>query len=60
MERVIKKQSKEELLKQLKNCGKITDTEGAHIEADEILLKIIDDEQVTKIWNKISAGFWYA
>jgi len=52
--------SKKELLEQLKKCGKGSNWESCHIEADEILLKLINDEKVTKIWNKISSNFWYA
>jgi hypothetical protein len=51
--------SKEELLKRLKACN-TSDREDNHIEADELLLQYINDEDITKIWNKISSEFWYA
>ena len=52
--------SKEELIKELRKCGRNRDPEGAHIEADELLLKYINDQQITSVWNKISKFFWYA
>ncbi len=51
--------SKEELIKQLKACNS-GDEESDHINADEILLKIINDPKVTRVWNEISRNFWYA
>ena len=52
--------SKAELLKQLRLTGKSGDTGGAHINADELLLQYINDEDVTRVWNEVSANFWYA
>jgi len=51
--------SREELLKQLEAC-KTGDNEADHINAEEILLKLINDKEVTRIWNRISSNFWYA
>ena len=52
--------SKAELLKRLRLTGKSGDREGAHINADELLLQYINDEDVTRVWNKVSSNFWYA
>lgn len=50
--------TKAELLKELKKYIKNTDTEVAHIDADEALIKFINDPEITKAYNKI--GKWYA
>lgn len=49
--------TKEELIKKLEECKKL-DTEGGHIEADDLLLEYIDDDEVRKVFNEISK--WYA
>ncbi len=53
---------KEELLKELAkeetyNDGTM-DIEKTHIKADELLLKFINDPEVTEVFNKICK--WYA
>ena len=55
----IPKLTKEELIKQLKICGKIVDRESAHCDADAFLLRYINDREISKIWNKVSRGFYY-
>ena len=52
--------SKAELLKQLRLMGEDRDRESAHVNADELLLQYINDEDVTRVWNEVSANFWYA
>lgn len=49
-----------ELIKQLRQCGRETDNEKAHIDADQYLLQYLNDEKITEVWNKISRNFWYA
>ena len=52
-----RRMTKEELIKKLEECKKL-DTEGGHIEADDLLLEYIDDDEVRKVFNEISK--WYA
>lgn len=59
LKKVKNKMDKKELIKRLKECEN-KGNEDAHIEADELLLQYIDDEEITTIWNKISSAFWYA
>lgn len=51
---------KKELIEKLKKCGENTDREGAHYDADELLLQHINDEEIAAIWKEISTNFWYA
>ena len=50
--------SKEELLQVLKDCAASYDQEGAHIEADEALIRYINDPEITEAFNAIDK--WYA
>lgn len=54
-----KKAGIEDLIEELKKCN-TGDEEVDHLNADAILLKIINDERVTKVWNEIRDNFWYA
>jgi flagellar biosynthesis/type III secretory pathway chaperone len=54
------KLDKERLLKKLKECGRNSDTEVAHIEADRALVEYINNDEITELWNEISSCFWYA
>lgn len=47
----------EELVSKLEGCQH-GDTEGAHIEADTVLLEYINDERVTTAFSNIRK--WYA
>jgi hypothetical protein len=57
---IIAKVTKAELIRKLKEVKDLTDREGAHIEADEYLLRYINDPDITSAWNRASANFWYA
>lgn len=51
--------SKEELILKLKKLSKETfDTESIHFEADELLLKYINDNEISDAYNSINK--WYA
>ena len=52
--------TKEELIKRLENCpSKVGgDEENAHVEADELLLDYINDEDIRKSFENIEK--WYA
>lgn len=49
--------SKEELLEELREASEYED-EFAHMRADELLLRYIDDEEITKAFKAIKK--WYA
>lgn len=49
---------KEELLKELESLAWLDDTEMAHRDADDLLLKFIDDKEVKEAFDKIHK--WYA
>ncbi len=49
---------KKEAIKKLKEQQENAGCEGAHIEADDILLELIDDEDVEEAWHKVCK--WYA
>jgi hypothetical protein len=50
--------SKEELLKKLKELATGGDPEGAHADADRLLLDFINDPAVTEAFDAIDK--WYA
>jgi hypothetical protein len=50
--------TKEELITKLKTLSNNLDIEDAHIEADELLLEYINDEDITSVSNDIEK--WYA
>ena len=49
---------KKELLEKMKELAKNSDYEMAHIEADNLLLLYIDDEEIIESYENI--GKWYA
>ncbi len=49
---------KQEAVRRLKELQERADAERAHMEADEILLKLIDDEEVRNAFEKVDK--WYA
>jgi hypothetical protein len=49
---------KQELLKALAELAKNFDTEVAHIEADDLLIEYINDEEIKKAYDEVSK--WYA
>ena len=49
---------KEELLRLLKKCADSNDTEKAHVEADELLIKYINDKDIEDAFNDIHK--WYS
>ena len=49
---------KKELINAFKLLQKFTDIERAHIEADELLLEYIGDEDIANEYNEIEK--WYA
>lgn len=48
---------KEELLLGLKECRE-QDTESGHLNADALLIRYIDDEDIEKAYNSVNK--WYA
>lgn len=36
------------------------DASGTHIEAEELLLKLLDDKEVTEAWEDAMDLWWYA
>ena len=52
--------NKEELIKELKKLTKYGDGdyEGGHGDADDLLVKYIDDAEITKAYDNV--GKWYA
>jgi hypothetical protein len=50
--------TKDELIMNLAQLWSSKDTEGAHIEADELLLKYINDQEITNAYNTLHK--WYA
>lgn len=50
--------SKQELIGILRALKGYVDKEAAHSEADELLLKFIDDAEVTKAFKELTV--WYA
>jgi hypothetical protein len=49
---------KQDLLLDLRRLATVSDTESAHGEADEALLRFIDDEHITAAYEAIAK--WYA
>jgi len=52
------KLTKQEAIKQLKHISKNYDTECAHSFADDVLLKLIDDEEIKEAYDSVPK--WYA
>ena len=50
--------TKEVLIEKLKELQKAGDIEGAHGEADDLLLQYIGDKEITREFKKIER--WYA
>jgi len=50
--------TKEELLAKLAECAENSDTEIAHVNADEALLAFINDSEITKAFDSVPR--WYA
>lgn len=50
--------TKTELLEELKKCQDDDDTESAHIEADDAILKFIEDDEIQEAYDKV--GKWYS
>lgn len=50
--------TKEELISSLKKLAELDDTERAHSDADELLLKYINDADIENAYNNIEK--WYA
>jgi len=50
--------TKENLIKELKRLSKNEDTHQDHIDADELLLKYIDDNEISDAYDEIAK--WYA
>lgn len=50
--------SREELLRELRALEDEPDEERAHVKADELLLKYIDDEEISEAFDEINK--WYA
>lgn len=50
--------TKEELIKKLKKLAEDWDHEMAHIEADNLLLLYINDEEIKNVYESIER--WYA
>ena len=49
--------TKAELLEALRKCAQDSDTEGAHAEADGLLLEYINDSEITEAYNAIEKWF---
>lgn len=45
--------SKEELIAELKLCRQDSDVEYAHIRADDLLIKFINDDEIEDAYNSI-------
>jgi hypothetical protein len=52
------KMTRDEALAQLRECAKPGDAEISHILADEILLALIGDQEITEAFEAIKK--WYA
>ena len=50
--------TKDELIKQLKDLLANKDQEMAHVEADDLLLKFINDKEISEAYESIEK--WYA
>ncbi len=50
--------NKEEIIEELKKLQVNDDKEQAHIDADDLLLEHISDEEISEEYNKIDK--WYA
>lgn len=57
MVEIKKKLTKKELLHELKGCANFIDEENAHCEADNLLLRYIDDEEISLAFKDITR--WY-
>lgn len=49
---------KSELLKILKECSEDRDIESAHVNADEALIRFINDKEVAEAYEVV--GKWYS
>ena len=52
-----RKEKKEKLLKELEELGNLKDTEIAHAEADEAIIKYIADKEITKAFDNVNKDF---
>lgn len=50
--------TREEALVTLRELAHLTDKEDAHMSADNVLLQLIDDREITEAFNAIDK--WYA
>lgn len=50
--------TREEVLAVLKDCAEDDDTEGAHYDADQALLKYLGDGEVERAYRAVSK--WYS
>jgi hypothetical protein len=50
--------SKAELLEILRKCAESEDQEDGHYEADQALIRFINDPEITEAYEKV--GKWYA
>lgn len=53
-----KKEKKKKLLEELRKLQEQPDIELAHLRADRLLIRYIDDDKVTEMFNKVKR--WYA
>lgn len=50
--------TRDEALARLRAIAELDDPEEGHIEADEILLALIGDDEISEAWNDLRK--WYA
>jgi uncharacterized protein involved in tellurium resistance len=50
--------TKQELIEALKKCAAMSDNENAHIQADQLLLDFIGDDEIRQAFNSILR--WHA
>lgn len=51
-------EKRDRIIKRLKELENGWDTESVHIEADRLLLELIDDSEISDIFNNLEK--WYA
>lgn len=54
------KEGLEQLINSIKELKKFTDTEVVHKEIDKLIVKFINDDELTNLFEKDSGWGWYA
>ena len=58
MKNETQEEKRDRIIKRLKELENSSDTELVHIEADRLLLELIDDSEISDIFNNLEK--WYA